>query len=114
MIKKNLREWEDCLPHVEFAYNKAVHSTTQLCQFEVVYGFKPIKPLDFLPLPLHERVNMKASKRANFVRQIHEKTREAIEKKGKNTAAARNKSRKPIIFSQPAWFGCTCARIGFH
>jgi hypothetical protein len=28
------------------------------------------------------------------VKKIHEKTREAIEKKGKNTAAARNKSRK--------------------
>jgi hypothetical protein len=40
MIKKNPREWEDCLPHVEFAYRRAVHSTTQLCSFEVVYGFK--------------------------------------------------------------------------
>jgi hypothetical protein len=28
MIKKNLREWEDCLQHVEFAYNRVVHSTT--------------------------------------------------------------------------------------
>ena len=40
MVKKNLRVWEECLPHVEFAYNRAVHSTTQLCPFEVVYGFK--------------------------------------------------------------------------
>ncbi|KAK1602139.1 hypothetical protein QYE76_017182 [Lolium multiflorum] len=37
MIKKNLKEWEECLPHVEFAYNRAVHSTTELCPFEVVY-----------------------------------------------------------------------------
>lgn len=51
MIKKNLRVWEECLPHVEFAYNRAVHSTTQLCPFEVVYGFKPTTPLDLLPLP---------------------------------------------------------------
>ena len=29
-IKKTLRIWEECLPHVEFAYNKAIHSTTQL------------------------------------------------------------------------------------
>jgi hypothetical protein len=59
-----------------------------------VYGFKPITPLDLLPLPLHERVNMEASKRADFVKKIHEKTREAIEKKRTTTAAARNKSRK--------------------
>ena len=38
MIKRNLNEWEDCLPHVEFAYNRAIHSTTQMCPFEVVYG----------------------------------------------------------------------------
>jgi hypothetical protein len=98
MIKKNLREWEECLPHVEFAYNRAVHTTTQLCPFEVVYGFKPITPLDLLPLPLHERVNMEASKRADYVKKIHEKTREAIEKKGKTIAATRNQSRKQVLF----------------
>ncbi|KAK1612962.1 hypothetical protein QYE76_036635 [Lolium multiflorum] len=86
MIKKNLKEWEECLPHVEFAYNRAVHSTTELCPFEVVYGFKPITPLDLLPLPIHERVNMEASKRADFVRKIHVKTKELIEKKGKSNA----------------------------
>ncbi|KAK1680704.1 hypothetical protein QYE76_041552 [Lolium multiflorum] len=98
MIKKNLKEWEDCLPHVEFAYNRAVHSTTELCPFEVVYGFKPITPLDLLPLPIHERVNMEASKRADFVRKIHEKTKELIEKKGKNNAARVNKKRKEMLF----------------
>lgn len=29
IIKKNLKSWEDCIPHVEFAYNRAVQSTTQ-------------------------------------------------------------------------------------
>jgi hypothetical protein len=62
MIKKNLREWEECLPHVEFAHNRVVHTTTQLCPFEVVNGLKPITTLDLLPLPLHERVNMEATK----------------------------------------------------
>ncbi|KAK1630970.1 hypothetical protein QYE76_005285 [Lolium multiflorum] len=98
MIKKNLKEWEECLPHVEFAYNRAVHSTTELCPFEVVYGFKPITPLDLLPLPIHERVNMEASKRADFVRKIHEKTKELIEKKGKSNAARMNKKRKEMLF----------------
>jgi hypothetical protein len=64
MVKKNLKDWEECLPHVEFAYNRAVHSTTNLCLFEIVYGFKPIAPIDLLPLPLQERTNMEASKRA--------------------------------------------------
>src|SRR4051812_39860384 len=98
MIKKNLREWEECLPHVEFAFNRAVHTTTQLCPFEVVYGFKPITPLDLLPLPLQDRVNMEASQRADYVKKIHEKTREAIKKQGKNVAAARNQSQKQVLF----------------
>ncbi|KAK1680976.1 hypothetical protein QYE76_041824 [Lolium multiflorum] len=98
MIKKNLKEWEECLPHVEFAYNRAVHSTTELCPFEVVYGFKPITPLDLLPLPIHERVNMEASKRADFLKKIHVKTKELIEKKGKSNAARMNKKRKKILF----------------
>ncbi|KAK1663508.1 hypothetical protein QYE76_051667 [Lolium multiflorum] len=98
MIEKNLKEWEECLPHVEFAYNRAVHSTTELCPFEVVYGFKPITPLDLLPLPIHERVNMEASKRADFVKKIHVKTKELIEKKGKSNAARKNKKRKEMLF----------------
>ncbi|KAK1694546.1 hypothetical protein QYE76_011243 [Lolium multiflorum] len=98
MIKKNLKEWEECLPHVEFAYNRAVHSTTELCPFEVVYGFKPITPLDLLPLPINERVNMEASKRADFVKKIHVKTKELIEKKGKSNAARMNKKRKEMLF----------------
>jgi hypothetical protein len=41
---------------------------------------------------------MEASKRADYVRKIHEKTREAIEKKGKNIAATRNQARKVVKF----------------
>src|SRR4051812_44886135 len=41
---------------------------------------------------------MEASKRADYVKKIHEKTREAIEKQGKTVAAARNQSRKQVLF----------------
>ena len=51
VIKKNIKSWEECLPHVEFAYNRVVHSTTQQSSFKVVYGFNPLTPLDLLPFP---------------------------------------------------------------
>jgi hypothetical protein len=51
-----------------------------MCPFEVVYGFKPITPLDLLPLPLQEHENMEASKRAEYVKNIHMKTKQQIEK----------------------------------
>jgi len=98
LIKKNLKEWEECLPHVEFAYNRAVHSTTNICPFKVVYGFKPLAPIDLFPLPLQERSNLEASKRASFVKKIHEKTKEAIEKRSKYYAAWANKHHKKVTF----------------
>ncbi|KAK1613442.1 hypothetical protein QYE76_037115 [Lolium multiflorum] len=42
------------------------------------------------------RVNMEASKRADFVRKIHVKTKELIEKKGKSNPA--RKKRKEMLF----------------
>ncbi|KAK1643359.1 hypothetical protein QYE76_061164 [Lolium multiflorum] len=45
-----------------------------------------------------DRVNMEASKRADFVQKIHEKTKEMIEKKGKNNAARMNKKHKEMLF----------------
>jgi hypothetical protein len=38
--------WEECLPHIKFAYNRSVHSTTKVSPFEVVYGFNPRAPID--------------------------------------------------------------------
>ena len=31
-LKQNLKKWEECLPHIEFAYNRSMHSTTKMCQ----------------------------------------------------------------------------------
>ena len=78
VLKKKLKMWEECLPRVEFAYNRAVHSTTKFCPFEIVYGCKPAAPIDLLPLPLQERTNLDTSKRADFVKKIHEKTRKIL------------------------------------
>jgi hypothetical protein len=33
VLKKNLKMLEECLPHVEFAYNRAIHSTTKVSPF---------------------------------------------------------------------------------
>ena len=30
ILKQNLKMWEECLPHVEFTYNRAEHSTTKV------------------------------------------------------------------------------------
>jgi hypothetical protein len=56
VIQKSLKNWEDCLSFIEFAYNGSVHSTTAFSPFEIVYGFNPLTPKDLIPLPVDERV----------------------------------------------------------
>jgi hypothetical protein len=51
VLKTNLKLWEECLPHIEFAYNRSIHSTMKVSPFQVVYGFNPLAPFDLLPLP---------------------------------------------------------------
>jgi hypothetical protein len=38
VLKSNLNLWEECLLHIELAYNRSVHSTTKVSLFQVVYG----------------------------------------------------------------------------
>jgi hypothetical protein len=67
VLKDNLRLWEECLPHIEFAYNRSIHSTTKLSKFMVVYGFNPHAPIDLLPLPSSEIVNLDVTQHSEFI-----------------------------------------------
>jgi hypothetical protein len=100
VLKKNLKIWEESFPHVEFAYSRAVHSTTKLSPFEIVYGFNPTSPIDLLPLPMRERVNFDTSKRAEFIKKLHDQARTNIEKMTKLYEKRANKGRKKVLFEQ--------------
>jgi hypothetical protein len=80
ILKPNLKLWEKCLPHIEFAYNRFVHSTTKLNPFQVVYGFNLSAPIDLLPLPPSETTCFDASQRSKFILKMHETTKLNIEK----------------------------------
>jgi hypothetical protein len=64
VLKTKLKMWEDCLPHIEFAYNHSVHSATKLFPFEIVYGFVPRAPIDLLPIPSLVQYNFNATQYA--------------------------------------------------
>ena len=79
IIKKNIKTWEDCLSHVELAYNRIIHPATKFLPFEVVYGFNLLTLLDLSPLLMSKHVNLDRKKKVEFVKQIHEKARLNIE-----------------------------------
>ena len=103
IIKKNIKTWEDYLPHVEFAYNRTIHSATKFSPFEIVYGFNPLTPLDLSPLPMSEHVNLDGKKKAEFVKQIHEKARLNIERRTEQYAKQANKGRRHVVFEPGDW-----------
>ncbi|RDX97462.1 Retrovirus-related Pol polyprotein from transposon 17.6, partial [Mucuna pruriens] len=87
--KVSLRDWEDWIACMEFAYNRVFNSTTSYSPFELDYSFNPLSPLDLFPLPiLPNCVNDEGFSKAQF------------EKKGEKYAKNANKGRKEAFFKE--------------
>jgi hypothetical protein len=96
VLKTNLKLWEECLSHIDFAYNRSIHSTMKVSPFQVVYGFNPCAPIDLLPLPHSETTCFDASQRSKFILKMHEITKWNIEKMNENYRIAASKGRKEV------------------
>lgn len=103
VISKNIKTWKDCLPHVEFTYNRTIHSATNFLPFEIVYSFNPLTPLDLSPLPVSKHMNLDGKKKAEFVKQIHERTRLNIKKRMEQYIKQANKGRHKQVFEPGDW-----------
>jgi hypothetical protein len=99
VLKKNIKMWEECLPHVELAYNRSLHSTTKICPFEVVYGFLPHAPIDLMPLPSSEKLNFDATQCVELMVKLHETTKENIERVNAKYKTSGDKGRKKLNFA---------------
>jgi hypothetical protein len=98
VLKKNIKMWDECLPHVEFAYNRSLHSTTKMCPFEIVYGLLPSAPIDLLPLPSSEKLNFDAKQHAELMLKMHETTKENIERMNAKYKISGDKGIKQLDF----------------
>jgi len=95
LLKGNHKSWDEYLPHIKFAYNTVVHSTTKLSPFEVVYGFNPLTPLDFLPLPTSfVFIHKEGVSKSNFIKDFHEKVKNQIQAQVEKIAYFKNKDKR--------------------
>jgi hypothetical protein len=80
ILKSNLKLWEESLLHIEFVYNRSMHSTMKVSPFQVVYDFNPHPPINLFPLPPSETTCFDGSQRSEFILKMHETTNLNIEK----------------------------------
>jgi hypothetical protein len=99
VLKKNIKMWEQCLPHVEFPYNRSLHSTTKMCLFNIVYGFLPHALIDLMPLPSSKKLNFDATQRAELMLKLHRTTKENIERMNAKHKISGDKGRKQLDFA---------------
>jgi hypothetical protein len=78
LCKKSIRQWEEMLPHAEFAYNHVPHRTTGMCPFEIVYGIKPCSPMELAPIPSQGKYIFEADKHAQEIKKLHEEVRRGL------------------------------------
>ena len=87
------------IPHIEFAYNRVVHKTTNISPFEVAYGFNPHITLDLLPLHNpHEFMHKEGVTKAKFVKKLHERIKIQIQKQTEKYIKHNNKGKREIVF----------------
>ncbi|XP_010530494.1 PREDICTED: uncharacterized protein LOC104807077 [Tarenaya hassleriana] len=102
-IGNNLKNWLECLPHVEFAYNRATHSASKHSPFEVVYGFNPLTPLDMSPIPNQDMISLDGEKKADAIKKLHAKVRDNIARKTEQYTRQANKGGKKVSFEVGDW-----------
>lgn len=90
----NLKTCKDCLPHVEFSYNRSVHSITKFSHFEIAYSFNPVTPLHLIPLPFTKCIKLDGKKKAIMLKMIHEKVKQKTEKRTEQYETQANKRAK--------------------
>ena len=99
VLKKNLKMWEECLPHIEFAYNRSMHSTTKMCPFQIVYGYIPTAPIDLFSLDAEDEPHIDALAHVDHMTHLHAETQQNIAAANAKYQVAGSKGRKHVSFA---------------
>jgi len=99
-VGKHIRQWDLVLAQAEFSYNNSISQTTGKCPFEVVYGQRPLSPLDLSPLPTLREYSSNADERAKQIKKLHEDVRQKILRQNARYQNQANKHRRLVVFKE--------------
>ncbi|GKV29618.1 hypothetical protein SLEP1_g38525 [Rubroshorea leprosula] len=102
-VGKNLRQWDLVLAQAEFAYNNSSNQAIGKCPFEVVYGVRPLSPLDLAPLPTSRQFSGDAEQRAKEIKKLHEEVRENLQRQTIRYKTHHDKHRKKVVYKEGDW-----------
>jgi hypothetical protein len=98
VLDQNLRRSEDCLPHVEFAYNHATHSSTKMCPFQIVYDYIPQAPIDLFSFDTEDAPHVDVVPHVKQIVNVHEQTHRNIATANAKYPVAGSKGKKHVTF----------------
>lgn len=116
LIGDNLKSWESCLSHAEFAHNHASNQSSGFSPFQVVYGMVPRCPLDLAPLPDATRLHGGAADFVSSLQEVHRVVAQNLSEASQKYKARADKRRREVIFEpgELVWVVLTKDRMPLH
>ncbi|CAL2259851.1 unnamed protein product [Prunus armeniaca] len=104
---KHPKTWDESLPYLQFAFNRAIHGSTLKSPFEVCLGYLPQSPFDLAftmsDQPLcgkEEEEHIRAHKFLERVRKIHTEVEAQLKRSQQRYKARHDKHRVPCNFKE--------------
>ena len=96
-MRRQARAWDQALPQVEIAYNSAIHSSTGMSPFSIIYQKVPHHLLDLAKLPIGEKFSNAASVMTEQAIDIQKEVRTRLEKSNARYKATADKRRENVF-----------------
>jgi hypothetical protein len=78
IVGENPKQWDLDLPQEEFAYNILVNKYIGKYPFHVVYGINPMDVLDFVQLPLWDRMSDDGKAFVEHIQHLQQHVRQKL------------------------------------